>query len=275
VLYPAIAYPTYEMSAELAGCRAVGVPERPGGGIELGSVSESDAARALVLWVNSPGNPSGGLTDLEEAALWGRSKGVLVASDECYVEFTWKGPPKTILSSGSDGVIALHSLSKRSNMAGCRVGFFAGDPPTVSFLASVRRHAGLMIPGPVQAAASAALDDDEHVEIQRAVYGRRLELLAGVLAKSGLEVPMPDGAFYLWPPVPEWAKEQAEESAGSGSGAWVLARALAEAGGMLVSPGDLYGPADDHVRIAVVQPDDRLELVASRMAERPGLGEKE
>jgi succinyldiaminopimelate transaminase len=273
VLYPEIAYPTYEMSAQLAGGRAVGVPQRPGGGLELGAVSDSDAARALVLWVNSPANPSGGLTDLEEAARWGRSRDVLVVSDECYVEFTWNGPPKTILSSGSDGVIALHSLSKRSNMAGCRVGFFAGDAPTVSFLASVRRHAGLMIPGPVQAAASAALDDDEHVEIQRAVYRRRLELLAGVLEASGLEVPLPDGAFYLWLPVPGWAKAAAGAHVGSGSGAWVLARALAQAGGMLVGPGDLYGPGADHVRIAVVQPDARLELVASRMAARPGLGE--
>jgi succinyldiaminopimelate transaminase len=264
VLHPEIAYPTYEMGAQLAGLRSVGVPERAGGGLDLSSIGEADAERALVLWVNSPGNPTGSLTDLREAAEWGRERGVLVVSDECYAEFTWAGTPSTILGAGSDGVLALHSLSKRSNLAGCRVGFFAGDPELVTYLSEVRRHAGMMVPGPVQYAAEVALDDDEHVDAQRSIYRRRLERLAGTLEEVGLTAPFPDGSFYLWVPAPAWAIDEAGDDGSSG---WVLARALAEAAGMLVSPGDLYGThSDAYVRVAAVQPDDRIELVGSRMA---------
>jgi aspartate/methionine/tyrosine aminotransferase len=301
VLHPLIAYPTYQMSAELAGLRAVGVPEAAGGGLDLGAIAPTDADRALVLWVNSPANPTGTLSDLNAAAAWGRARGVPVASDECYCEFTWREAPSTILSSGSDGVIALHSLSKRSNLAGCRVGFFAGDPDIVGFLAEVRRHAGLMVPGPVQHAGAVALDDDEHVERQRGVYLRRLERLAEVLGSSGSSCSVPDGAFYLWVPVPDWAvpdagdgeagaldpRTTASGSLHSGerahdevSGSWILARALAEEAGVVVSPGTLYGetPGDgsrEHVRIAVVQPDERIELVASRLAasDHPRIGQ--
>jgi succinyldiaminopimelate transaminase len=277
VLYPAVSYPSYEMSAQLAGCRAVAVPEREEGGLELEGISDSDAERALVLWVNSPSNPSGKLSDLDAAARWGRSHGVLVASDECYAEFTWSTAPQTILGSGSQGVIAVHSLSKRSNLAGCRAGFFAGDAETVEFLASVRRHAGLMVPGPVQAAATAALEDDLHVEVQRRRYRQRLERLSEVLEKAGVPAPLPGGTFYLWVPVPGWAEDVARAQDAPGSGAWIFTRALAEAGGMLVSPGDLYGAdGSGHVRIAVVQPDDRIELVASRVgsSEHPQLGDR-
>jgi succinyldiaminopimelate transaminase len=265
VLHPEIAYPTYEMGAELAGLRSVGVPERAGGGLDFSAIGEADAERALLLWVNSPGNPTGSLTDLTQAAEWGRKRGVLVASDECYAEFTWSGPPKTILNSGSEGVLAVHSLSKRSNLAGCRVGFFAGDPDLVAYLSEVRRHAGLMVPGPVQLASEVALGDDEHVEAQRAVYSRRLKRMSEILAGCGLSAPLPDGAFYLWVGTPAWANEEASRD--QGSAGWVLAAALAEVAGMLVSPGDLYGHrSDGFVRVAVVQPDDRIELVASRLA---------
>ena len=127
VLYPAVAYPTYEMGAILAGCRPVPVPPTPDGGLDLGAIDAADAARALLLWVNSPSNPTGALDDLGAAAAWGRAHGVPVFSDECYVEFTWDGPARTILEHGLDGVVAVHSLSKRSNLAGLRVGFYAGD----------------------------------------------------------------------------------------------------------------------------------------------------
>jgi len=267
VLAPAVAYPTYALSAQLAGCRAVGVPEGAGGGLDLSLVSEQDAARALMVWVNSPGNPTGSLTDLGVASSWGRARGVPVFSDECYDEFTWaQWPPPTILHHGTDGVVVVHSLSKRSNMAGVRVGFYAGDPDIVTFLSEVRQHAGLMVPGPVQAAATVALDDDDHVLAQRARYRRRLERSAEFLRMSGLDARMPDGTFYLWVPVPAWAMDQG--SSECRDGAWVLADALAETAGALVSPGEFYGESGaGHVRIAMVQPDDRLELVARRLAE--------
>ena len=138
--------------------------------------------RALCLWVNVPGNPTGEVTDLGAAAAWGRERGVPVLSDECYVEFTWDGPPRTILEHGSDGVLAVHSLSKRSNLAGARAGFYAGDPDLVHYLAEVRKHAGFMVPGPVQAAAIAAWGDDQHVQDQRRRYLARLEAMRKALA---------------------------------------------------------------------------------------------
>jgi succinyldiaminopimelate transaminase len=257
VLYPAVSYPSYAMGAALAGCRAVAVPPVPGhlGGLDLDAIAEDDAARALVLWSNSPSNPTGGLGDLSAEAAWGRGHGVPVFSDECYAEFTWLGPPRSILQSGVDGVVAVHSLSKRSNLAGVRVGFFAGDPELVEFLRAVRQHGGLMVPGPAQAAGVVALDDDDHVEVQRQRYRERLAFLAGVLTEFGLPVGRPDGGFYLWVPVPEHVAD-----------AWALAEELARRGGLLVSPGEFYGEAAaDHVRVAVVQPMERLELVAERL----------
>ena len=274
VLAPALSYPTYAMSARLAGCRAVGIPEAPGGGVDLGRVSVEDAERALMLWVNSPANPTGTLTDLGAAAAWGRARGVPVFSDECYAEFTWSTwPPCSILQHGAEGVVAVHSLSKRSNLAGLRVGFYSGDPDLVAYLTQVRQHAGLMVPGPVQAAAAVALDDDAHAEAQRLRYHRRLELVVAALRGAGLEATMPDGTFYLWVPAPPWALAEGREKGVEGG--WVLAGALAEAAGTLVSPGDLYGEAGaDHVRVAVVQPDDRLALLSARLAasSHPHLG---
>ena len=259
VLYPAVSYPTYAMGAELAGCRAVPVPSAPGrlGGLDLDAIDPGDAARALLLWSNSPSNPTGGLGDPAAEAAWGRAHGVPVFSDECYAVFTWDGPPRSVLQQGSDGVVAVHSLSKRSNLAGVRVGFYAGDPGLVEFLRAVRQHAGLMVPGPAQAAGVAALADEDHVEAQRARYRERLAFLGEVLGGYGCPVVLPEGGFYLWVPVP----------AGRWSDAWVMAEALATDGGLLVSPGDLYGDGGaGHVRVAVVQPMERLALVAERLA---------
>ena len=150
-----------------AGCRAVGVPEHPSGGLDLAAVDDADVARALLLWTNSPSNPSGRLTDPDEVAAWARSRGVPVFADECYAEFTWRGRPRSMLETGAQGVVAVHSLSKRSNLAGARAGFYAGDAELVGYLADVRRHAGLMVPGPVQDAAVVALGNDLHVDEQR------------------------------------------------------------------------------------------------------------
>lgn len=252
VLCPAIAYPTYAMGAVLAGCRAVAVGTLPDGRMDLAAIDPRDADRALALWVNSPANPTGALDDLDAAACWGRERGVPVFSDECYVEFTWAGRGRTILESGLAGVVAVHSLSKRSNLAGVRVGFYAGDAELVGYLQEVRKHVGMMVPGPAQAAGIAALDDDEHVAVQRERYRSRLELLAGVLAEwSGLEVPLPAGGFYLWLPVAD---------------GWAFTEELAHAGGALVSPGEFYGSeGSSFVRVAVVQPDDRIALAAERL----------
>ena len=264
VLCPAIAYPTYSMGARLAGLRAVPVPPDPRGRLDLGSVDPADVERSLCLWVNSPANPTGAVDDLGAVAAWGREHGVLVCSDECYVEFVWErtrpagaGPPlegHTILSTGPEGVLALHSLSKRSNLAGLRAGFYTGDADLVDFLAQARRHLGFMVPGPVQAAAAAALGDDDHVEAQRQRYRDRLALLSRVLEGLGLRAPLPKGAFYLWVPAP-------------GGDAWALAERLAVTAGMLVSPGEFYGEAGaGHVRVSATVPDERLAMLADRLA---------
>ncbi|MEO6503586.1 MAG: aminotransferase class I/II-fold pyridoxal phosphate-dependent enzyme [Jatrophihabitantaceae bacterium] len=246
VLYPAISYPTYEMGAILAGVRAVPYQH-------LAEIADADAARALCLWVNSPNNPTGEVSDLAEAAGWGRDRGVPVLSDECYAEFSYSGPPSTILRAGTAGVLALHSLSKRDNFAGARIGFYAGDAELVHYLREVRKHAGLMPSGPVQHAAAVALADDEHVERQRERYWRRMQRLCQVLAAVGLPAKMPDGAFYLWLEAPD-------------GDAWAATRMLAERAGIVASPGEFYGSmSTGYLRLAAVAPDDRIELAARRV----------
>jgi succinyldiaminopimelate transaminase len=246
VLYPAISYPTYEMGAILAGLRAVPYQR-------LDEIADADAARALCLWVNSPNNPTGEISDLAEAAGWGRDREVPVLSDECYAEFSYSEGPSTILGSGTAGVLALHSLSKRDNFAGARIGFYAGDAELVHYLREVRKHAGLMPSGPVQHAAAVALADDEHVDAQRQRYWRRMLRLRQVLAAVGLPAKMPDGAFYLWLEAPD-------------GDAWAAARMLAERAGIVASPGEFYGAVSSgYLRLAAVAPDDRIELAARRV----------
>jgi aspartate/methionine/tyrosine aminotransferase len=258
VLYPAVSYPTYEMGAQLAGLRAVAVPLDNDWRMDLQAISADDASRALMLWVNSPGNPSGALDDLVAAARWGLSGGVPVFSDECYAEFTWEGPPRTILGQGGgpdgiDGVVAVHSVSKRSNMAGMRVGWYAGDRDLVGYLREVRKHAGFMVPGPVQRAAAAALGDQGHVEVQRHRYWQRLVRAREILTGLGAQTILPAGGFYLWSPAPDGDE-------------WAWTDWLASHGGLLVSPGSFYGDGGaGYIRLAMVAAMDRLDLVASRL----------
>ena len=261
VLVPAVAYPTYAVGAELAGCRVVRVPMTDRFALDLAAVDPGDAARARLLWINSPGNPAGGLDDLDAAASWARARGIVVCSDECYVEYTWSGEPvgqsglpaSTVLSSGTDGVLALHSLSKRSNLAGGRIGCYAGDAALVSELGERRRELGLVVPGPMQAAGIAAWSDQLHVTDQRGRYRRRLECLAEAADQAGfLDVRLPEGGFYLWLQV--------------GGDDRVAVASLAEAG-ILAQPGSMYGAAGTGmVRLAVVRPDVEIEEAARRVA---------
>ncbi len=254
VLYPAVAYPSYDMGATLAGRRGVPVPLDAEWHLDVDAISDDDAKRALLLWINEPGNPSSSVADaayLERVAEWGRAHGVVVASDECYVEFA---PDRaTILTAGAAGVLAVHSLSKRSNLAGMRVGFFAGDPALVHFLVETRKHAGFMVPTPAQAAAVAALSDDAHVEVQRRRYQDRRALAIERLATAGLHHEGGAMLFYLW------LRDDA------GSDGWAIAGRLARVG-LLVSPGDLYGEAGArYARLALVQPRERLEPALDRL----------
>jgi succinyldiaminopimelate transaminase len=252
VLFPDLAYPTYDIGARLAGCEPVPVPTRDG----LVDVASLDPDGAVLLWVNYPANPHGRVAPvahLAEVVAWGRRHGVLVASDECYAEYGWTAPVTSALAHGTEGVLAVHSLSKRSNLAGYRAGFVAGDPAVVRALLEVRRHAGFIVPAPVQAAMTAALRDDAHVEAQWHRYFERRSLLSAALTATGWRIDHSEGGLYLWAthPVHDECWRAVE---------WFAGR------GVLVAPGDFYGAAGArHVRIALTAPTDRVAAAAQRL----------
>jgi succinyldiaminopimelate transaminase len=263
VLYPAAAYPTYGMGATLAGLRAVAVPVDARWHLDLGAVGDDDARRALLLWLNDPSNPTGAGASPEEMrghVEWARARGIIVASDECYAEFTYDesgaaATPVTALAEGSDRVLAVHSLSKRSNMAGLRAGFVAGDLELVTYLGEIRKHGGLMTPAPVQAAAAAALGDDAHVHEQQHRYAARRVLALQALDAFGLEHDGGTSTFYLWLRARDGARD-----------GWEITAALARTG-LLVAPGDIYGEAGaQHARLALTVTDDQLALACERLA---------
>jgi succinyldiaminopimelate transaminase len=250
VVIPELAYPTYDVGARLAGAQVV----------VADSLTALGPARVRLLWLNSPSNPTGKVLPVEHMAkvvAWARERGTLVVSDECYLELPWSAQPVSILHPdvcGGDptGVLALHSLSKRSNLAGYRFGFAAGDPAVIATLLEVRKHAGMMVPGPVQAAAIAALGDDAHVVAQRAVYRARRELLLAALGEAGFRIDHSEAGLYLWATRDEpcWQTVQ-----------WLAGR------GILVAPGEFYGVAGaQHVRIALTATDERIAAAAQRLA---------
>ena len=197
---PAVAYPTYDVGARLAGATPIVVD----GLAALGPLTPSTTPK--VLWINSPGNPTGAVLPVEHLAkvvAWARRHGVVVAADECYAELDWRqpdprrpGPRHTtpslldpaVCGGSHEGLLAVYSLSKQSNLAGYRAAFVAGDPALIAGLVEVRRHAGMMVPGPVQAAMTVALRDDEHVADQRLRYGVRREILIEALEGVGLRI---------------------------------------------------------------------------------------
>ena len=262
VLYPEVSYPSYAMGAQLAGCRAVPVPVDEHWRLDLRRDRSRPTRRGrCCLWSNTPGNPAGGLDDLDAVAAWGRAHGVPVFSDECYVEFTWDGPVgpighcpgATILSSGLDGVVAVHSLSKRSNLAGLRVGLLRRRRRSWSTTSarSASTPASWFPDRPrPRASPRWATRRTSRSSVSR--YRHRLDRMAEVLRCLGLDVTLPGGGFYLWVPAP-------------GGDAWALAEQLAADLGVIVSPGEFYGDAHPgHVRVAVVQPDEQIDLVVER-----------
>ncbi len=249
VALPRLAYPTYDIGARLAGAR----PVASDGLLELGP------APVRLVWLNSPANPTGRVlpaAHLAKVVGWARERGAVVVSDECYLEFGWEVEPVSVLhpqvcGGSHDGVLAMHSLSKRSNLAGYRAGFVAGDPALVAELLAVRRHAGLMVPAPVQAAMVAALDDDAHVGEQRRRYAARRAVLRPALAAAGFRVEHSEAGLYLWATRDE--------------DCWVAVAELADRG-VLVAPGDFYGAAGArHVRVALTATDERVAAAVARL----------
>jgi succinyldiaminopimelate transaminase len=249
VVFPELAYPTYAVGATLAGAR----------GVATDSLTSLGPERPALLWINSPTNPTGRVlpvAHLRKMVDWCRERGTLLVSDECYLELGWDARATSVLHPdvcGSDhsGVLALHSLSKRSNLAGYRCGFVAGDPAVVAELLAVRKNLGLIMPGPQQAAMAAALADDAHAEAQRARYAARRDVLRTALEKSGFRIDHSEGSLYLWATRDE--------------DCWDTVSALADLG-ILVAPGTFYGPTGArHVRVALTATDERVGAAAARL----------
>ncbi|CAM3125754.1 succinyldiaminopimelate transaminase [Mycobacterium intermedium] len=249
VVVPELAYPTYDVGARLAGSQVV----------RADSLTQLGPQTPTLVYLNSPSNPTGrvlGVDHLRKVVGWARDRGVLVASDECYLGLSWDAEPLSVLhpsvcDGDHSGLLAIHSLSKTSSLAGYRAGFVAGDPELVAELLAVRKHAGMMVPTPVQAAMVAALDDDDHEKVQRERYARRREILLPALRGAGFTVEHSEAGLYLWATRGEPCAD---------SVAW-----LAEHG-ILVAPGHFYGPAGArHVRAALTASDERIATAAARL----------
>ena len=248
--YPALAYPTYEVGAALAGADSLATD----------SLTAFGPRTPRLLWLNSPANPSGRVLPLEhlrKVVEWCRERGTVLVSDECYIECAWEGDrPLSILdpqvSGGShDGILAVHSLSKRSNLAGYRCAFVAGDPALVGELLAVRKNLGLQMPGPQQRAMIAALEDDAHVEQQHATYAARRTRLKQALESAGFRIDHSEASLYLWATRDE--------------DCWTTVADLADRG-ILVAPGDFYGAAGKHhVRVAFTATDERVDAAVARL----------
>ncbi|WP_073258778.1 succinyldiaminopimelate transaminase [Cryptosporangium aurantiacum] len=250
VLFPELAYPTYDVGIRLAGAA----------GLRSDAVVAAGPGRPAAIWVNSPSNPTGrvlGVPHLRKVVAWARERGTVVVSDECYLELGWDVEPVSVLSdevSDGDvtGLLAVHSLSKRSNLAGYRAGFVAGDPAIVGELLAVRKHAGMIVPEPVQAAMAAALGDTEHVREQRDRYALRRTALREALESAGFRIDHSEAGLYLWATRDEPCWDTVE---------WLADR------GILVAPGEFYGPAGArHVRVALTATDERVAAAVKRLS---------
>jgi len=258
VLKPGLAYPTYDIGARLAGASVVASD----------SLFSAGPARVRLVWLNSPSNPTGRVLPAEhlrKVVRWARERGAVVASDECYISLGWEAAPVSVLhpavSGGShEGVLAVYSLSKRSNLAGYRAGFVTGDPALVADLLAIRKQAGMIMPGPVQAAMAAALDDDAHAAEQAGRYAARRGVLRAAFAEAGWAVDHSEAGLYLWVTHPA-------------HDCWSAAELLAAEGGILVAPGELYGPAGKrHIRVALTATDGRVAAAAARLRALGGPG---
>jgi succinyldiaminopimelate transaminase len=256
--FPGVAYPTYDVGARLAGA----TPQLVDGLAALGPLTPATTPK--LLWLNSPGNPTGrvlGVEHLAKVVAWAREHGVVVASDECYAELDWR-PGQTepttpsildprVTSGSHDGLLAVYSLSKQSNLAGYRAAFVAGDVALVRQLLEVRKHAGMIVPWPVQQALTVALGDDAHVAEQKARYAARRAALRAAVESFGLAIDLSDAGLYVW--------------ATRGEDCWATVEAFA-ARGILVAPGAFYGEAGRrHVRLALTATDERIDAAVRRL----------
>jgi succinyldiaminopimelate transaminase len=260
VVHPEIAYPTYDVGARLAGA----TPLPADGTTQLGPAPRSGPGRIGLVWLNSPSNPTGrvlGVEHLAKVVGWARSIGAVVANDECYAELGWEveDVPSVLdprVCGGSHhGLLAVYSLSKQSNLAGYRAGLVAGDPALVRRVLEVRKHAGMMVPAPVQEVLRVALGDDAHVAEQRERYRLRRQVAAAALRSAGFRIDDSTAGLYLW---------ATRDEPGRASLTWLAER------GVLVAPGDFYGAAGArHVRVALTAADERMARLTARLTAGP------
>ncbi|MCP2255894.1 succinyldiaminopimelate aminotransferase apoenzyme [Prauserella aidingensis] len=251
VVIPELAYPTYEVGALIAGA----TPRRADSLTALGPETPA------MVWLNSPSNPTGrvlGVDHLRKVVDWARERGVTVVSDECYLALGWDADPVSILhpdvcGGSHEGLLAVHSLSKSANLAGYRAGFVTGDPALVADLLAVRKHAGMIVPRPVQEAMRVALADDALLDRQRELYLSRRELLREAFTGAGFRIDHSEAGLYLWATRDEPTDDTV---------AWLAER------GILVAPGTFYGPGGgSHVRVALTATDERVATAAKRLSE--------
>lgn len=250
VVVPELAYPTYEVGARMAGTQV----------LLADSLTQIGPRSPAIVYLNSPSNPTGrvlGVDHLRKVVGWARERGAIVASDECYLGLAWDAAPLSVLhpdvcDGDHTGLLAIHSLSKTSSLAGYRAGFVAGDPALVTELLAVRKHAGMMMPTPVQAAMVAALDDDAHEAVQRQRYAARRDALMPAVIAAGFSVDHSEAGLYLWATRGEACRDTVT---------WLAQR------GILAAPGEFYGPAGaKHVRIALTATDERIASAVQRLS---------
>jgi succinyldiaminopimelate transaminase len=254
VVHPRAAYPTYAVGAAIAGVAALAEDE-----------PRAWPAETRIVWVNSPGNPDGRVLNVEQLAervARARELGAILISDECYAELGWEAPWDTqpipsILDprvTGDDlsNILCAYSLSKQSNLAGYRAAFVAGDPALIERLLVIRKHAGMMVPAPVQAAVAVALGDDAHVAAQKERYRRRRAALMPALVAAGFTIDGSEAGLYLW--------------LTEGRDAWDSISRLADLG-ILGGPGHFYGDHfPQHIRLSLTAPDERIDAAVARLA---------
>ena len=268
VVVPTTAYPTYAIGAQIVGAEAVAADT-------LAELDEDVRARVRLVWTNSPANPTGAVLDapaLKSVVDDARALGAVVCGDECYAELGWDAwegrTVPCILApevSGGDhtGLLSIYSLSKQSNLAGYRAAFAAGDPELVSALVNTRKHAGMIVPAPVQHAMAVALGDDEHVAAQKALYRARREALLPALREAGCAVDHSEAGLYLWT-----RRADRDPAAATEQDSWDLLGELADLG-IVAGPGVFYGTAGHgYVRVALTAPDDAVAAAARRLRER-------
>ena len=250
ILIPEIAYPTYKVGGILAGADVIEVAidphSWPTSGIDLA-------------WINSPSNPTGrvhSVAEIDAVIEWSRKNKTIIASDECYLPFPDSRQGSSILSraaGNNTNILAVHSLSKRSNMAGYRGAFIAGDSSLISRLLEIRKHMGMMVPLPIQKSVTAALSDDLHVQAQSDLYRQRRQVLRSALENSGFTIEHSEAGLYIW-------CTRKEED-------WTTVSWFADKG-IIVTPGRFYGDKGSrHVRIALTASDKDIAEVASRISQ--------